>query len=68
MIDWQRCTLNIRTRVSLARAAKQVGMDASSIQRLARADIKEPRFSQGMALLDLHHDLMGKDETARLRT
>jgi hypothetical protein len=54
-IDWQKCVLNIRNEgLAAHRIAKKCGMDAVTAQRLARGEIKEPRFSQGLKLLDLH--------------
>lgn len=59
-INWQACALNIRQAgISLARAADRCGMDQATLQRLARGEIREPRFSQGVKLLDLHLDLCG---------
>jgi hypothetical protein len=55
MIDWQRCMLNIRSAgMAVTRASEQCGMDPATGMRIARGDGKEPRFSQGMKLLDLH--------------
>lgn len=55
MIDWQKVILNLRASgLSASATARRVKADAATVQRLARGEIKEPRFSQGLALLDLH--------------
>ena len=57
-IDWSAVVNNIRREgLSATSAARKVGADATTLQRLARGEIKEPRFSQGLALLDLHYAL-----------
>jgi hypothetical protein len=57
MINWQRITLNLRRHYKpLAQVAKEVGSDWRHLNRLARGEVKQPRFDTGMRLLDLHHD------------
>ena len=58
-IDWQRVCLDLRTHYgSLAAIARQVGSDERHINRLARGEVNEPRFSVGLLLADLWHDAM----------
>lgn len=66
-VNWQRLALNIRKHTSLAKAAKRVGMDQATLQRIARGDTEEPKFSNGANLLDLHVDLEGREKTEALR-
>jgi len=57
MIDWKMVALNIRqSGVSLSRAADLIGCDEQTINRLSRGDTKEPKFSIGVKILDLHFD------------
>ena len=54
-IDWQKIILNLRhagctTKLIYTKAK----MDESTVRRFARGELKEPRFSQGLELLDLH--------------
>lgn len=58
MIDWQRVVLNIRQQgLSVAAIARRVRMDADTLRHYARGEVREPRFSQGVELLNLHHAL-----------
>ena len=60
MIDWQRVALNLRTNYGpLTRVAKDVGAGDEHLQKLARGEVREPKFSIGLKLLDLHFDVMG---------
>ena len=56
-IDWQRVALNLRDVKPIAQIAKEVGMDAGTLQRIARGDTKQPKIGHGVKLLDLHYDL-----------
>ena len=57
MIDWSKVTNNLRRRMSLAKVARQIGADPKTLQRLARGEINEPRFSVGVLLLGVHKDV-----------
>ena len=56
-VDWRRVMLNIRRHVPLAQLKRVVKMDDRTIQRIARGEVKEPRFSQGVAILHIHKKL-----------
>lgn len=54
-IDWQKVILNLRNvGVSTRLIRNTASMDESTVRRFARGELKEPRFSQGLGLLDLH--------------
>lgn len=56
-IDWQKVTLNLRRYYKpLATVAKEIGSDWRHLNRLARGEVKQPRFNTGIKLLDLHYD------------
>jgi len=56
-IDWQRVCLDLRTHYGpLSKVATMVGSDWRHINRLARGEVDEPRFSVGVRLADLWHD------------
>ena len=57
MINWQQLTLNLRSYKPLSKIAKQADIDAGTLRRIARGDTPEPKFNQGIRLLDLHYDL-----------
>jgi len=68
MVDWQQVCLNLRRHKPLSQIAKDVGSDWQHLNRLARGDVKQPRFDTGMALLDLHFDLFpGQHDSSLLR-
>ena len=59
MIDWQQVALNLRRYKPLSQVAKEVGSDWRHLNRLARGEVKQPRFETGVRLLDLHLDHCG---------
>ena len=56
-IDWQRLCLNLRKEKPLAVFSREFGCDEKTLHRLANGDVSEPRFSIGIALLNVHVDL-----------
>jgi hypothetical protein len=56
-IDWQKCLLNLRRHEPLAKIANQIGADPATLQRIARGETIEPRFTTGIQLLNIHLDL-----------
>lgn len=57
MIDWSMVTNNIRHHYkSLSIVGKEVGSDEKHLNRLARGEVKQPKFDVGVKLLDLHYD------------
>lgn len=66
-VDWQRLALDLRmARYPLTQAAKEVGAHPDYLRQLARGEIQEPKFTQGVALLNLHADKCGPDRTEKL--
>ena len=54
-IDWQKLLLNLKSAgVSYSTAARRSGLDPATTGKLVRQEIREPKFSAGLALLDLH--------------
>ncbi len=57
-INWQRLCNNLRARYkALSTVARELNTDAQHIRRLARGEVKWPRFITGHKLLDLHLDV-----------
>lgn len=55
ILNWQKIVLNMNAAgLSYAKISAKAGVDAQRIGHLARAEQYEPRFSEGLALLDLH--------------
>lgn len=62
-IDFQKVALNIRSSgMPLARAAKRIGRHQAWLQEVARGDVRSVEFHDGLALLDLHLDLVGPEQ------
>ena len=62
MINWQILTQLIRKHYKpLSTVAKEVGADWRHLNRLARGEVKEPKFSVGIKLLDIGHDHIPRD-------
>ena len=54
-IDWQRVVLNLKSAgISYTMTARKVGMAPETLSHYARGECEEPKFSKGIALLDLH--------------
>jgi hypothetical protein len=67
LIDWQRLTLNLRSKGTLSSFAAEFGCDSMTLQRLARGDVEEPRFELGLKLLNAHLDLFQDQHHQLLR-
>ena len=57
MINWQQVILNLNNAgLSCERIAKTVSSNQRHIARIARCEVKEPKFNTGVRILDLHYD------------
>jgi hypothetical protein len=66
LIDWKRCALNIRgSGLSLKTAGELLGKHKDWLGELCNHGT-EPRFSDGMRLLDLHVARCGEAKTMEL--
>lgn len=65
LVDWQMLTLKLRRVKPLCHIANEVGSDWQHLNRLARGDVAEPRWSTGVKLLDYYHDHVGDMEAIR---
>ena len=66
MVDWQRLALNLRRHKPLCALSREMGKNPGYLGQLLRGEIKEPRFYDGLRLLDLHLDWCGEDSQRRL--
>ncbi len=57
VIDWSRCALNITERITQREAARRLGLSESYLRSLIENQNREPRFWNGVLLLDLHHEV-----------
>jgi len=60
-INWQRIALELRKHMALEQASRKLGRHKDWLNQIARGEIKEPAFSDGLRLLDLVCDKLGKD-------
>ena len=66
-VDWQRLALDLRSAgVPHIQASKAIGEHPGFVAQLARGEIREPKFGQGVALLNLHVDKCGAERTEAL--
>lgn len=66
-VDWPLALCLLRKHRPLAQLAPLVRMDEHTMNRLARGEVREPRFSQGVRILDLAADLLCPADLERLR-
>lgn len=58
IVNWSAVVTNLRGAGMSARGiARRCGFEPQTISRLESATQKEPRFTQGLKLLDLHYAL-----------
>lgn len=56
--NWQQIILNLRgAGLTYKVISEKIGLDAQSIGHMARMEVYEPKFSKGLALLNLHYDV-----------
>ncbi|NCD17095.1 MAG: hypothetical protein EOL91_07245 [Actinobacteria bacterium] len=67
--DWSALLNRLRARSQqpLAHIGRRCGMCERTINRLARGEVAEPRFSQAMQLLDIAADTLGADDWRDIR-
>ena len=58
LIDWVKITSEIRKHHgSLAKGAKSIGCCAETLRQINRGEIREPKFTLGVKILDAHFDV-----------
>lgn len=67
-IDWQLCITRVRNRMKLSaqKLGDLVGTSHTTICSIENQRGREPSFSTGLLLLDLHHDCATEQEHAAL--
>lgn len=61
-INWQKTALNIRGHVPLEVATARLGKYKGWLNQIVRGEIIEPKFMDGVNLLNLHLDLCGAEK------
>ena len=68
LVDWPLLLALLRRRAGpLARVAPNARMDEKTINNIARGDVAQPRFDQGVLLLAVAADYLNHDDWARVR-
>jgi hypothetical protein len=69
LVDWSLLVLLLRRRAGLTYSAigRRSTSDERHIGRLARGDVKEPRFGTGVLLLDLAADHLSESDWRQVR-
>ncbi len=61
MINWQLIVLKLRYHKPLWTISRELGRSHGWLSQIARGEITEPKFSDGLAILDYAHDVLGAD-------
>lgn len=64
-LDWQLLALKLRSVAPLSTISKRLGRNQEWLSTIARGDVAEPKFSDGIALLDYAHDKLPVNELRR---
>jgi len=60
MIDWQRITLDLRRHMPCREIDRRhLGRHLDYTAKIARGEITEPKYSDGVKLLELHQQFCG---------
>ena len=65
-INWQRIALELRKHMPLEQASRKLGHHKGWLNQLARGEVQEPKFSDGLRLLDFTHDWIGANRLREL--
>lgn len=65
-IDWAQLALNLRRYGSLESYSYKLGRGKGYLGQLSRGELEEPKFSDGLILLNLHLDVCGLEKHKRL--
>lgn len=68
-MDWSKIILEISARrgCRVATIARYLNCSAQGLRRLARGDVREPRITLALRLLDMHADAIeGPDDDANM--
>ena len=62
MIDWRELVILIRRKTGLsdAQIARRIGVPASTLNSWKNGNVKEPKFSRGLAAVELYVEHCGR--------
>ena len=67
ILDWQLLVLKLRSVAPLSVISKRLRRNPEWLSTIARGDVMEPKFSDGIALLDYAHDHLPAAELMRCK-
>ena len=67
ILDWQLLVLKLRSVAPLSVISKRLRRNPEWLSTIARGDVAEPKFSDGIALLNYAADNLPADEIRRCR-
>ena len=66
-IHWDLVALKLRKHRSFREIEKMTGVSRVHISRLSRGEVDQPKFEEGLRLLDMASDLLPDNEFQALR-
>ena len=68
MIDWQLLVVALRTHYKpVTVISRELSINYQHLEKIATGDVKEPKFSSGVRLLDLAYDHLPPEIFERIR-
>lgn len=67
MIDWPLLALKLRCHAPLHTISRELGKHPGWLSHISRGEVVEPKFSDGLALLDYAADHLPVEELRRCR-
>ncbi|MHB8392178.1 MAG: hypothetical protein ACYDBH_21805 [Acidobacteriaceae bacterium] len=67
VVDWQLLALKLRRHAPLEHISKEIGRHPSWLSHIARGEVTEPKFSDGIKLLDYASDHLPAEELKQCR-
>jgi hypothetical protein len=65
-INWQKLALNLRKHKPLTTLSAEIGRHDGYLNQIARGELEEPKFSDGLKMLNLHLDVFGLEQHREL--
>jgi hypothetical protein len=65
-VNWQSLANQLRNHAPLCQISRKLGKNPGWLSTISRGEISEPRFADGIRLLDYAADVLG-DEIRRFR-
>lgn len=67
MIDWNLCLILMHKKMSYRSIAEKTGTCFESIRNIAEGRTNEPKFNNGIRIIDLAYDVLSEDDFVRIK-